>query len=295
MATQNIATDATQKRALSAQAEENFERLCEQYEIATFYREDLGGLVRFEISIVIDDSGSMMSSNGSGATRWEELKTVVKMIINLAGCLDADGIDIYFLNREIDSDLLLEHQRNALPGILDKFGNRNTRVVPKVRTYEEIEWAFQQSPRGYTPLEETIAPLLNADGKPRLVLVATDGVPTDRQGNVGKDEFERSLKHRDISKSCIGILACSNREEDIGYLNGMDKRVKSLDVIDDYESERVDVLKKQKPGFRYTMGDHVARVLLGPTSNKYDKQDEKRVVQMTDDNPNAEGGCCIVS
>ena len=295
MTTQNIATDASQKRFLTAQAEQNFEELCEQYEISTFYREDLGGLIRFEISIVIDDSGSMTLNNGSGMSRWDELKSVIKIIINLAGCLDADGIDIYFLNREIDPDLLLEHQRNALAGILDKFGNLNKRVVPKVRTYEDIEWAFQQKPRGYTPLEETIAPLLVMGGKPGLILVPTDGMPTDRQGNVLRAEFEKSLKNRDVSKSCIGILACSNREEDIGYLNGMDKRVKFLDVIDDYASERVDVLKKQKSGFRYSLGDHVARLLLGPTNDKYDKQDEKRVVQMTAENPNAEGGCCIVS
>lgn len=290
-------TDEDKRYALDDQALDNFEHVCNKYEISKVYREDLGGLSRFEICIIVDDSGSMTWDNGHGSSRWEELKSILNIIVDLGGALDDDGMDIFFLNRKIDKRKLLSHQVEALEHIKDAFGNPHLRVVPKVRTFDQVSWVFERDPMGYTPLEETARPLIESKtGKPKLIIFATDGIPTDREGNVKKEEFERALKNRDVTRSFIGILLCSDKEDEIGYANGMDKRVKNLDVIDDYESEKKEVMKKQTVGFRYTLGDHVARLLLGPTNKKYDKQDESKVGQITEDNPNGDKpACCVVS
>ena len=57
----------------------------------------------------------------------------------------------------------------------------------------------------------------------------------------------------------VSVLACSNSEKDVGYLNKLDSSVKNLDVLDDYESERSEIARSKGPLANiYSLGDHVS-------------------------------------
>ncbi len=120
-----------------------------------------------------------------------------------------------------------------------------------------------------TPLGEACQKAFSLLGtKPLLVLVATDGVPNSLE------LFTQALKTRNADRIFVSILACSDVDSEIGYLNQLDKTVKHLDVLDDYKSEKKEV-SRRNPAFgeMYTLGDHVARYFLGSVFVKYDQLD----------------------
>jgi hypothetical protein len=86
----------------------------------TFYT-DLMSLSAYEIVLVLDDSGSMATATSKGMTRWKELQEVARIAIEIGCALDANGVDITFLNRA---------------------GAEN------VRTWAEAEHLFRSPPHG---------------------------------------------------------------------------------------------------------------------------------------------------
>lgn len=82
---------------------------------------------------------------------------------------------------------------------------------------------------------------------------------------------------RNADQIYVGVLKCSDNDNETGYLDQMDRQLRNFDVIDDFESERREVQQKQGPNFNYTPGDQVARFLLGPIFPRYDNMDEKFV------------------
>jgi hypothetical protein len=87
--------------------------------------ERLRKLRDFEIVIVCDDSGSMLTPvDGKQGTRWDELCEIAKVVLKIGVMFDSNGVDIYFLNRG-------SFQNVKDPHVVDKF--------------------FQTPPSGYTP------------------------------------------------------------------------------------------------------------------------------------------------
>ena len=107
-----------------------------------------------------------------------------------------------------------------------------------------------------------------AGAKPLLVLAATDGIPNSMA------LFVNTLRDRDVNRIFVSILACSDVDEEIGYLNNLDATIPHLDVLDDYVSEKKEV-GRRNPAFKecYSLGDHVARYFLGSIFDKYDTLD----------------------
>ena len=232
--------------------------LINKYEIDPYFSEKMEILNKYEIVLLCDDSGSMnapIKDNKVNSTRWEELKSVVKIVISIATIYDRNGIDIYLLNRGI---------------------------YENIKSEENIENILEDEPCGGTPLTFTLRKILekynenNYSKKPLLVVIATDGVPTD-SGNLDLDNFKRLLENKNHDKVYISFLACSDNENDVGYLNDLDKNIPSIDTLDDYISELKEVRKVQGKDFRYSFSDHIVRLLLGPLCPEMDKLDEERI------------------
>lgn len=188
-------------------------------------------LERYDIVVIADDSSSMNSPAHDPTadnpfaqipTRWEELKKRVMEIVEIATCLDQDGIDLYFLNR------------------------------PPVYNVHDVNLAmacFAEPPRGYTPLTQCYQKVLNeklANSESAvLIVLATDGEPNsmDANGTWRRDsqQFTHLLKtrggHRPI-KCPTAIMACTDSEAEVGWLNRMDDTIENLDVVDDYRAEK---------------------------------------------------------
>jgi hypothetical protein len=238
-----------------------FRELAGRYEIRPDFCSKLRQLEGYEIVIVCDDSGSMANildqtpgdPFGKKYSRWDELKHYVSIVTDIAGVLDQNGLDIYFLNR---------------PGMTG------------VTHSEQVQPLFQERPAGYTPIPRVLNQIFQDKAalireKKMLLLIATDGQPTNDVGNDATSEFFNSLKMRSPNVY-VSIIACTDDTSSMTYLNEIDKVIPSVDVNDDYLSEKTEVQKAQGPGYAFSLGDYVVKTLLGSIDPVFDTLDEVR-------------------
>eukprot|EP01063_Lacrimia_lanifica_P029775 TRINITY_DN45_c0_g2_i3.p2 TRINITY_DN45_c0_g2~~TRINITY_DN45_c0_g2_i3.p2 ORF type:complete len:381 (+),score=126.24 TRINITY_DN45_c0_g2_i3:72-1214(+) len=229
-----------------------------KYEVTIADVNDLVVLQDYEIVFVADDSGSMQLSSmptdqrvlgGANTTRWDEMKQTVQQVAEIACCLDHDGIDLYFLNR------------NPIYNITSSDDAR-------------FAAAFAAGPSGSTPLTETVRRVVAEKGgteKPVLMLIATDGEPND-----GPEAFKSAIRKAlkcSAPKFKFQILACTEDDSSVAWLNEFDDATDGIDVTDDYHSERAEVLAAGRVT-RFRRSDWVVKALLGPILKKYDELDQ---------------------
>ena len=217
-----------------------------RHQVSVAQADELIRLTEMKIVFICDDSGSMnMSAGHGGKSRWDELRETVCKFLEIAVYL-VDSVDVYFLNR---------------PSILN------------IRDWSDprIGHSFREKPRGSTPLAKATGNL--STGKPTLLLIATDGEP-DEGIMVFRSECMRLIS----SNYKIQILACTNDKRELKWLDEFDKQFPEIDVMDDYESERKQVLRKRRVT-TFNKADYVVKGLLGPVVKRFDKMDE---------------GCCTV-
>jgi hypothetical protein len=246
---------------------EKFDSLIKKYEINPKYAIKLRQLEGFEIVIICDDSGSMNTPVSNPSTkdhmnllsRWDELKSTVKIIVEIAGTLDRTGVDIYFLNR---------------PG------------VKNVTNFTMLEPYFVTEPEGYTPIVQVFTQVLNdmqpiLSEKKLLIILATDGEPTTGTGMTSshgiteKQKFYNLLTTRHpVDKIYTSILACTDDDSAISYLQDWDKKIQNLDVVDDFHTVKANILKKQGQSYYFSFGDYIVKTLLGSMDKYFDEIDE---------------------
>lgn len=170
-------------------------------------------------------------------TRWEELCVLVKTIVKLVNLFDPTGVDLYFLNRS--------HTRN-------------------VTDLEIVENNFSIPPRGYTPLARVLRSIFQQaaersySDKELLVIVATDGAPTDDNGNLAVDELRRVMNgERRVETTHVQFLVCTDAQEFVEYLRDWDREMVNVGVTDNIRSR-----KNQK--YLTSNDDYVINALLGP-------------------------------
>jgi hypothetical protein len=237
--------------------------VCARYEIRPDFAAKLRQLEEYEIVALFDDSGSMATQVKKTGwqdpfapipTRWSEAQLHATITVDLAACLDPDGIDIRFLNR---------------PGF------------SRIATSQQVAGAFAPPPTGYTPLVRAMQSIFEEKAtvlreRKMLLIILTDGQPTDTAGRTQVNEFLAALKNRP-KNVFVSIVACTDDASSVGYLNQLDRMVPGLDVVDDYESEKAEVLKVQGKAFPFSFGDYVVKTLLGSIDHSMDALDEKKL------------------
>jgi len=246
------------------------QRVAERYEMAGGAIAKLRLLEGYDIVVIADDSSSMARPAHAPAanrpfdkvpSRWDELKQRTTQIMDIACCLDQDGIDIYFLNRP---------------------------AVFNVNDARQAEAIFSAPPQGYTPLSECYKRVLTdkLSGKEGrvMIIIATDGEPNRLENGGWLNDvagFEHLLKTRaQPQRSPTMIMACTDSDYEIGWLNKLDDAVPYFDVVDDFEAEKAEILRAQGSEFRFTQGDYVVKTLLGPIIPLYDNLDERRLTRV---------------
>ncbi|CAF1132774.1 unnamed protein product [Didymodactylos carnosus] len=253
-----------------------FRDIVNKYEINHDFALRIRGLEGFEIVLICDDSGSMSTpvidtTNKSSSpfhqfpSRWDELKHTVSIVVDLAATLDPDGVDIYFLNRQ---------------------------PMLSVKQSSELQEHFAMRPHGLTPITKILSYVLEQKrsqiyDRKLLILIATDGLPTDEQGAIDLINLEDCLKNdrgKEIDRIYITFIACTNDLNSVGYLNEWDKKIKNIDVVDDYVSERNEIWAVQGKKFPFSYGDYVVKLLMGAVDPWFDQLDEKKV-KLTETKP----------
>ncbi|CAF3519960.1 unnamed protein product [Rotaria socialis] len=243
-----------------------YEDFTHRYAINKNYATKLHQLRGYEFVFICDDSGSMKnpivckdfsSRQQEETTRWEQLKKIVSIVVDLASTLDPDGVDVYFLNR-----------RPAL----------------NVRSSKELTNIFATPPNGMTPIVRVFRQVLQDKEKrirerKLLVLLATDGIPTTEDGTPNAQELYQVLlsERIPIDRVPATIICCTDDQECMSYLNDWDRKIQNLDVVDNYEKEKQQILACQGKSFPFSFGDYVVKILLGGVDSWFDRLDEEKI------------------
>eukprot|EP01061_Rhynchopus_euleeides_P047324 TRINITY_DN9440_c0_g1_i1.p1 TRINITY_DN9440_c0_g1~~TRINITY_DN9440_c0_g1_i1.p1 ORF type:complete len:300 (+),score=96.13 TRINITY_DN9440_c0_g1_i1:1477-2376(+) len=230
-------------------------------EITIVEANELAVLEDYDLVVIADDSGSMNLScvplnqrvlGSAGQTRWGELSETLTMILELATCVIPNPVDVFFLNQ---------------PPILGVTSSDDERLAQ----------AFKTQPYGGTPLTETLRSVVARKAgseRPVLVLIATDGEPTSGPADFKK--FVRStIARRDTDGAIFKfqILACTDDDDAVGWLDKFDREFKEVDVTDDFATERAQILQAGKVE-HFRRSDWVIKALLGSIISKFDNLDE---------------------
>lgn len=226
-----------------------------RYEISDALAQRLNILQQFEVVVLCDDSGSMNTPvDGTNGTRWDELRSIVQIVIEIGAVFDSNGVDVHFLNR------------SAMPNVTDS---------------RQVVESFSQRPAGLTPLTAALRRIFqSAASKPGsdkrlLVFVATDGAPTDAHGTVDIRSLENLMRNeRQANTTYVTFLACTDDQASVDYLSQWDRTMQNVDVVDDYKSEREEVRRTRGHTFPFSFGDYVAKALLGAVDTQIDSLDE---------------------
>lgn len=229
------------------------QELLDMYEITLAQTEDLMVLARYDIVFLVDDSSSMNTvevTAGVKQSRWKELRDTVSALVEFAAYFDDDGTDIYFLNRP------------GVEGVTDPNDERLTR-------------SFASNPNGTTPLTRRFEEVVKGhkSNKPLLVMMATDGEPDT--GSRHFVEMARKLLTMKRKEVRLGVIACTQNDASVEWLNDLDDDPKvgdKIDVCDDYEAEKKEVLATRRVS-QFLVSDYYVKALLGPILAKYDNLD----------------------
>lgn len=242
-----------------------FAAIASRYEITDYYAKKMKQVEGFEIVLILDDSGSMNTptklgnASSKSVTRWEELKSSVGVIVDLASVMDKDGIDLYFLNR------------GTLKNVSD--------------SSQVTNW-FAQPAGGFTPLNQVLRKVIQdkkdiAMEKKLLIIIFTDGVPDETnepadKGEKGIDTLQKILKKERFPKGKIYVtfFACTDDDDVMKVLNKCDKIIPNVDVVDDYDSERAEVLRAKGRDYKFTMGNYLVKGIIGSVDPEFDNMDE---------------------
>ncbi|CAF2980196.1 unnamed protein product [Rotaria sp. Silwood2] len=253
---------STQQNFMSDQERmAKFQQFIHRYKINATFASKLRGLDGYEIVFICDDSSSMNTelSDVSGPykkapTRWNELKQTVSIVVDLASTLDPDGLDVYFLNRQ---------------------------PMYNVQSSEELTNIIISGP---TPIVRVLRQVLKdkrneIQQRKLLILLATDGVPTDDNGQPRIDGLRQFLlyERKPIDRIPVTIIACTDDDECMSYLNNWDKDIPNLDVVDDYRNEKKEILSYQGKSFPFSYGDYVVKILMGGIDPWFDLLDERKI------------------
>ena len=262
-----------------------FDKLVQMYELNPKVASQLKEVLSTcEIVLVCDDSGSMSSkvvepgqdpTVVNQVTRWSELKKLAAEVIKFVTAInETSGLDLYFLNRGIVKD------------ITDISG---------------LQSVFADPPSGGTPLIGTLRKVYNdkkdnLNGKKLLIVVVTDGEPTDcDMYDESHSELYNLLtnitRRGDIH---ISFAECTDNEEAMDYLDNWDGQIKNFDNTDDFREELVRVKRSMGQNFKFDYTDYVVKILLATFVRWYFDLDQKNQIKRRREARNENDECCLI-
>mmetsp|Transcript_4399 Transcript_4399/g.12620 ORF Transcript_4399/g.12620 Transcript_4399/m.12620 type:complete len:325 (-) Transcript_4399:365-1339(-) len=237
---------------------------------------------------IIDNSGSMQKTDGHRivdtkssdmvkmvpCSRWEEIQECVSYHIKLAGLIDAPT-RFRFLNNPGANVGPQQFSVAVEPGMSVQNMQAALSTMRRAR------------PGGCTPLTSHIleiqqevsrmSPELRRTGKKVVIVIATDGLPTDERGYGGhehKREFVEALRLLEGLPVWVVVRLCTDEEEVVDFYNELDGQLElSLEVLDDFVGEAAEVTGEQ-PWLSYGLPLHRLRE-FGFHDRVFDMLDER--------------------
>jgi len=236
---------------------------------------------------VVDNSGSMRTSDGNElrgsreniqvvtCTRWRELQGAIEYHAELAGLIQATTV-FRMLN---DPGVTVGPQEFSVAE------TTNSNIQQDVQ--DAINIIRKAEPDGVTPLTQhvnvireriiTVEPQLRSAGQKAVIILATDGLPSDDYGKSGehtKNEFINALRGLQSLPVWVVVRLCTDDNEVVEYYNDLDKILElPLEVIDDFLGEAAEIYAANK-WLNYALPLHRCRE-MGYQHRIFDLLDER--------------------
>lgn len=206
-------------------------------------------LQNFDIVVVCADSASMKTRLGDmKCSRWDELRLIVEVVIEIGKVFNPNGVDVYFLDR---------------PPLFD------------VSDLGRLDQIFVEEPHDSKTLAAVLRKVFKSydnerdHNKKMLVLVATDAEPTDDEGNSDVATLAHVIQNeRQSDKIYVSFLACTDNESSVVYVEQFDNIMENVSVTDDYLTERNFEHHNHGPHYPFSFGDYIAKALLNAVETK---------------------------
>lgn len=233
-----------------------FREFAAKFGISDTFAAKLRKLGDFKVIIANDDSGSMNSDAYTGEyikdayaaipTRFDELLKMVEIVMKMAGVLSKDTLDLYFMNRA------------------PKLG---------VKNFDEVRQCFLQKPTQYdlTPTVVMLQKIIAANEKILIeknviIFLATDGSPTNSNGDVDIDNLNKYIAYlmETYPRLYITFMACVCDESLLETMDKLGEKHQRVGVVDQFDVEYKEMMTKHAfdPKFNFTTGDYVTKALL---------------------------------
>ncbi|KAF8246390.1 hypothetical protein K440DRAFT_366894 [Wilcoxina mikolae CBS 423.85] len=226
--------------------------ICRSWNIPLEIAFDLVKLSLYDIVFLMDDSGSIEHSKLQG-----ELKSLLKSTAYASSLFDQDGFSVRFMNSDLEADNI----RN---------GAQAEDLVDRVQFW------------GATPLVGSLEKLLRrqvgpADQvttvkKPVLVIIITDGMPTDSPGQ----EFQKLItayKSKPVSFQIAQVGIDQGAQDFLASLDSDPIVGGLIDCTSNFEMESAEF--KRMTGAHLTRELWYTKLLLGSIDKSYDRRDER--------------------
>lgn len=242
---------------------------------------------------VLDNSGSMQNADGHriiptrnkndlmivGCTRWEEIKECAQYHIEMSALLEAPT----------SFRLLNNPGASVGPGQFDIAQMGTDHIHAEVSAATQI--MTKARPSGVTPLTDhiiaihetvqAISQTLKIEGKKVVIVIATDGLPTDAYGNsskAAKDLFVKSLRRLEGLPVWLVVRLCTDEDSVVNFYNNLDDMLElSMDVLDDFVGEAEEVYEHNK-WLNYALPLHRMRE-MGFHDRVFDMLDERTLTK----------------
>jgi hypothetical protein len=240
---------------------------------------------------VVDNSGSMVTSDGHrlvesnenkhvkmvSCTRWNEIQQTVDYHVQMAALLQAPTV----------FRLLNDPGRAVGPQQFSIGENGQGDLEQEVAQASSV--MINTTPDGVTPLVAHVheirrnlmelLPTLQQDGTKVAIILATDGLPTDRFGMCDdhtKKDFVNALNSLKGLPVWLVIRLCTDEEDVVEFYNNLDSQLElSLEVLDDFMEEAKEVYEHNK-WLNYALPLHRCRE-MGYSNKLFDLLDEKQL------------------
>jgi Mg-chelatase subunit ChlD len=241
---------------------------------------------------VVDNSGSMTKSDGHrmvetkkkddvkivSCTRWTEIQETVDYHAQMAALLQAPTV-FRLLN---DPGKINGPQQFSIAERGEEHLNEDLMIAHKT---------MRTSPGGVTPLAEHVREIrenirsmessLQRDGTKVVVVLATDGLPTDIRGICDtrtKRELVDALRLLEYLPVWVVIRLCTDEEDVVEFYNQLDSQLElPLEVLDDFEGEAKEVYEHNK-FLNYALPLHRCRE-MGYHDRLFDLLDERKLTK----------------
>lgn len=213
-------------------------------------------LCNIDVAVIVDNSGSMATKEMCTIplergftqveqTRWEQACKFYDTMVSL-----------FELGQ-------IQHARYTMNSITPY------QTKSFSRFYNEIG-----DPNGETPTIGSIERALSHGTKDILLIIITDGQPSDCE------MFEVGTKIKELKRKYtrgtvyISFVACTENQTAVKFLDQIDRKIKNLDVTDDYYTEYCQVLRVTGKPMSYDQ--YITKAILGPIVRELDVSDETR-------------------